>query len=321
MTDPVRLLELAGDVFKSRRGDQDARRRLMRNALPLAADYLIRPGAGRLLERGLETLRDVASEEGWRLPGGLVDDTAGQLLPNYEPFVDRLVSSPYGFYTVMGEPGTGKTTLALRLAQRIVEEQGYRVVSVGGMHPDDRRKWSADEWIELEAPGAFVQAMGTVAETMVSARAHRHLKEITHRVVLLDDAIMTAHISAKRFNQALMQAWSIYRHLDWVILVTARQFRALTTVAENADARFLKKPDWQQLTSERDKARMWWREAEAAYRELRHSADWQQRPRERDWIYVQAPGLRYTGMLPYSAPSPPTVPTATVIVEPERESL
>ncbi len=321
MTDPVRLLELGADMLRSRRGDQDARGRLMRNALPLAADYLIRPGAGRLLERGLETLRDVAAEEGWRLPGGLATIGEGDPLPNYEPFVERLVAAPFGFYTIMGEPGTGKTVLALRLAQRIAEEHGYQVVSVGGMHPDDRRKWKTDEWIQLEAPGAFVKAMDAVAETMVTARVHRHRRELTGRVILLDDAIMTAHISAKRFNQSLTQAWSIYRHLDWVVLLTARMFRALTTIAENADARFLKRPDWQQLSSERDKARFWWRDAEAAYKGLRHSADWQTRPREREWIYVQAPGLRYTGLMPYSTPEPPTTTLVLDPVPPDRETL
>jgi adenylate kinase family enzyme len=293
MPDPLRLLELTGDVLRARRGDQDARGRLLRGALPMAADMLIRPGAGRLIERGLDTLRDVASEEGWHLPGTLASAAARSELPNYEPFVERLTTTPYGFYTIAGEPGTGKTTLALRLAQRIAEEQGFSVVSVGGMHLDDRNKWSTDEWIELEAPGAFLHAMDKVATAMVE-RGQTYPRGIKGRVVLLDDAIMTAHTSSKRFNQALVQAWSVYRHLDWVIVVTTRQYKALVTVAENADARFLKRPDWQQLSSERDHARLWWRDAEHAYKELRRSADWQQRPRERDWIYVQAPRFGYT---------------------------
>ena len=295
MPDGLQLFDLVGELAKAYGGDPAARGRVLRNALPTVAN-LVRPGAGRYVRRGLELL-DHARDEDGRLELGA---GGGDQVGDFEGFIERLLATPYGFYVVVGEPSTGKTTLALRLAQRLVNERHYRAVGVGGFHPDDRRKWNTDEWIESAHPAAFLRAMSGIQRAMV--RGIDYPRGITRRVILLDDASLIAHSGATRFNRALLQAWNAYRHMSWVLIVTARTFKSVGPVAENADALFIKRPEWDQLTTERPETVTWWRDADQAYRDLRRTDDWKAAPDLRKWVYARAPRLRYMGMMPYGGP-------------------
>ena len=290
-------MDLAAELLKAHSGDQAARGRLLRNALPMAAN-LVRPGSGRIVRRGLELLDTARDGDRAELGGGETGDVGD--VGDFEAFVTRLLSRPYGFYVIVGEPETGKTTLALRLAQRLTLERHYKAVAVGGFHPDDRRIWGTDTWVEYAHPASFLKAMGSIQRAMVAGREYP--AAIMRRVVLLDDASLTAHSGAAKFNRALLQAWNAYRHLKWIIVVTARTFKSIGPVAEACDARFMKKPEWGQLTTERPEAVPWWRDADDAYRGLRRTPEWREAPNFKQWVYVHAPRLRYTGMLPYGGP-------------------
>jgi hypothetical protein len=294
MSNGLDLLEWAGELLRAHRGDTAAKGRLLRNALPIAAD-LVHPGSGRYVRRGLELL-----DESRDADLALAEPEASGSLGDYTAFVTRLLARSYGFCVVVGEPDTGKTTLALRLAQRLALERNFRVVAVGGFHPDDRRRWDTDAWIEYAHPAAFLKAMRQVQRAMT--RGVDYPRGIKRAVVLLDDASLIAHAGATTFNRALLQAFNAYRHLDWWIVVTARNFKSVGPVCEAADVRFLKRPMWAQLKHERPETLDWWREADEAYRALRRSPEWEQAPSLKQWVYVQAPRLRYTGLLPYGGP-------------------
>jgi ATPase family associated with various cellular activities (AAA) len=300
MSDGRRLVELAADLLRAHGGDRAAKGRLLRNALPLAAN-VVKPGAGWYVRRGLEFLDEARDQDLERASDETpeLDGYAG----DFEAFTTRLLNRSYGFYIVTGEPETGKTTLALRLAQRLWLERHFGVVAVGGFHPDDRRKWETDQWVEYAHPASFLKAMRQVERAMVKGRDYP--TGIKRRVILIDDAALIAHAGATTFNRALLQAWNAYRHLDWVLIVTARTFKSVGPVCQAADVRFLKRPVWDQLVHERHDALAWWREADEAFRQLRRTPEWQAAPSARQWVYVQAPRLHYSGMLPYGGPIRP----------------
>lgn len=306
-------LDLMEDVLRARQGDQAAARRALRGGLPLAADLLIRPGAGSVVTRGLGLLDELRGERA-RTGGDVIDGVAREgaapTLPSYTSFVQRLIRQRCGLYVAVGPQGSGKTTLILRLAQRIADAMGYSVHAVGGIHPDDRARWRTDEWIEYEAADHFVAAMPVISAAMLGHldADDPRLRLLRRRVLLLDDASLHAHVGRVAANRALQQAYSVYRHVDWIICLSAVSFKTITTVAEDADVRFLKRPTREKdgrLTveaTERDETLRWWRAAEQAYAELRGTTDWRERPHERQWVYTQAPRLGYDGLVHYDGP-------------------
>ena len=300
MPGALELLEFAHVAVRASRGDPEARDQLVREGLPAAAEWLA-PGSSPYVTKTLALLRDLQPGALGEPPAGAAEAAEDAAEPAYSRFVRRLLAQRFGFYVVVGEPGSGKTTLALRLASRLAAERGYQVVAVGGLHPDDRRRWQTDGWVESAPAEEFLRAMDAVGEAMVDGAEYPI--GLKRRVLLLDDASLLAHTSQQRLGRALLRLWNVYRHLDWVAVLTARTFRSITTVAEGADARFLKRPVWEALVRERDEARAWWQAAEDAYRALRGTADWQTDPHEQHWVYVDAPALHYKGMLPYGGPA------------------
>jgi ATPase family associated with various cellular activities (AAA) len=300
------LFDIAKDLLAAQRGDTDASRRMLRRAVPLAADLLVRPGAGMFVSRGLEVWDEYqAYKAADQHPED--DDEPESTTHPMDRFVQRLLSKRFGFYVVGGEPGTGKTTLALRIAERFATERGYGVVAVGGLHPDDRRRWRTDGWIASEHPEGYIKAMQAIAAAMVEGVEYP--REIKRRVILLDDASLSAHASQAGMTRALLRTWNAYRHLDWIVILTARTFKSISTVAEGADALFLKRPAWDALVAEREEARGWWEEAERAFASLKHSDEWTFFPSEKEWVYARSERLRYKGPLRY------TVPQGTAEVE------
>lgn len=298
------LLDLAQTALRAKRGDPAARQRLAREGAPLLAD-MYRPGLGALVARGL-TLFDEYRATTAAPP--VVDAEYTELaedvrrLPDWSPFVLKLFRRRFGFYTAFGEPGSGKTTLLLKIAQRLHQEHGYAVSAVGGLHPDDRTRWRTDAWVDFEPRDAFIDAMDAVAEAMEAGGEYP--AGLKRRVLLLDDASLSAGVGAVRANRALQAAWSHYRHLDWVILLSSRTFKTVAMVAEGADVRFLKRPrDWEDLEAvERTDVLHLWRRAERAYQELRRTDDWAENPDERCWAYADAPELRWKGLVQYGGP-------------------
>lgn len=267
----------------------------------------MQPGAGLVVTRGLDVLRELTGAAVLAPPGTerahSSPSNAGQAEDDapYAAFVQRLIQRPYGFYVAVGEPGRGKTTLALRLARRLYDEHGYTVRLVGGAHPDDRAKHRTAEWTRTESPEAFVAAMKGIADTMLEDSSDQYPAEIQRQVVLVDDASLIANVGEVRFNRALAGLWNVCRHMSWIGIVTMRAFKSVTTVAEGADARFLFRPDYESLGAiERGEALLWWKRADAAFAERFG-------PRatsaERGWVYVDAgASLGYQGLVPFSPP-------------------
>src|SRR5437016_1099250 len=129
MSEARGLFELAADLLRARNGDRAAKGRLLRNALPIAAN-VVKPGAGWYVRRGLEFIDEARDQDPDRLASGQAEPDG--YVGDFEAFTERLPGRQYGFYIVCGEPETGKTTLALRLAQRLWLERNFAVVAVGG---------------------------------------------------------------------------------------------------------------------------------------------------------------------------------------------
>ncbi len=306
-------------------GDQQAVAYLKGQGWADAADVLLQPGAGDLARQTVEFAR-----QGWaNLAGGTPQLWGGPPMgpggnpgePRFASFVRWLKRQDWGTWVAVGPKGSGKTTLAVRLAQTWAEEHGYTVDAVG-MHPED-----VPRWFNVVGTEAFFERIGRLKETLDppqypespdppgggrkhTARPRRfsagELKRLHRRVIIIDEAGLIIGVNAQdrgRFvARTLVQA---ARHLENHIIFSGQLMRQIPEDLLNADAIFVKKPlGDEHMSDKRDNPMISgiWSAALEAFEKLPQSLYWAGLPRYQSWAYVYSRSRDYFGMMPVKDP-------------------
>lgn len=141
----------------------------------------------------------------------VVDEHAHQKMA----FFRRFTSQTYGVYLILGGRGTGKTALALRLAQ-ILDRDTYAIGIPSSVAP---------------------KGLNTMLMTDIASVPK-------HSVVIIDDASLYASSADARSAPmlALQGLINICRHVDVTLLITGQQAASLYKYVMDADGLFLKPP-------------------------------------------------------------------------------
>lgn len=162
---------------------EDPKKALAKSA-PKVLDR-IHPEAGQVAR--------VALAIGQKSAGVMRLDTASQ-----NEFMRSLKEQGWGVYPIMGLQGSGKTVLAIWLADYISNPNNYEI----GMRPDQRPAWA--------------HSLNNIQELLTLP---------AHSTVILDDVSQLISIYGygdKRTNQALTDAIALCRHKQLTIIATGQ---------------------------------------------------------------------------------------------------
>ncbi len=309
--------ELARTLGRVRAGDPEAVRALadFRRWQPLAEAFS--PELARLLE-GIEAARDAFAYT--------VSKPQAVEAEFYEPmpwsgFVSRLKAQKFGGHIIMGYMGSGKTTLALKLAWLWKEAHGYVVDAV---EMDDR---SRPEWAraidtqtllhrahKLKAYRSATVNPDPDEERAAKPRPREVGPPVTERVILIDEAgLAIPQTPSDPVRWAIREALVYSRHVNWLVIFCAQAARlipqdifGLTTVWVKAppvrSGDRVKEQLMKQADTDRDVPyirELYDRAAEALSRVFVSNYFAGEYADLRAWAYVESPELGYTGVVPF----------------------
>lgn len=357
----MNLLSLLGAVPTATRLWEAVRR--AREGDPEALDYIksqgwvdalnvVNPGAGETGLRVLQDLRAAGETIRRTLSGNVVDGEFREMGP-WEPFVGRLFRVPFGGHIVLGSYGSGKTTLAVKLAQRYRMAFGYPVECVS-MYGNDVPPWAVTISSDLlvrrmaklkryleslavddESESEFYPLEGQVEAPPLFEMAQPMERPPslppTGRIIIIDEASlsMTSNPNDPARRSAIM-ALTQSRHLDWIVIYIGQwagqlplQLLGMTTV-------WVKKPDGREAFTDRDNSavRDLWNRASESFYGLTNNRFY--RPPFADpraWAFCDckslgAHGAGFQGLIPFS-PADYQLPEldnlATVVLDPNGE--
>ncbi len=299
---------------RARDGDQDSLAYLKEQGWADALE-LWQPGSGELGKQLLHQVKDAGDILSRTMRGELADP---QTRVPWGAFLNRLLDQGYGAHIILGMPGTGKTTLAKRLALRCAEAQGYTIETVN-MFPEDIPE------------GASVIDMDTLVKRMAKLRAYlRSTANVDiddadgaepepsepvglppiRRVVVIDEAILSMTVNAMDpGRRAALQAMAQCRHLNWIVIYIGQWAGQLPLALLGQACVWVKEPQGREALTDRDEpmVRDLWERAGAGFKRLSDS-NWYIKPwlDRRSWAYVDCQSLNgergHNGMVPFSMP-------------------
>lgn len=313
-------------------GDPRALDYLKREGLLETVD-LIKPGAGETARQVRDHLRDAMGIlRGELNTPGTIDADYRVLDEDNEPgappwwgFLRRLLRQDHGAHIILGPVGSGKTTLAKRLAARYADMHGYQIEAVN-MYADD------------VPAGAVTIGMDTLVKRM--KRLTRYLAQYTtededdegqddetwqetyieeepepgpvslpptRRVIIIDEAILAMSSNVNNpGRKSSLQALAQCRHLQWVVIYIGQWAGQLPLPLLGQAIVWCKQPNGREALTDRDHpiVRDLWERTGAGFAELRRSP-WYQEPWQdpRSWAYCDCQSLKggpgYSGMVPF----------------------
>ncbi len=327
----INLLQMAQ---RAANGDPEAVTYLRENGLYDVLDLVVHPGAGTAGRKVLEGVREMASGEYTQVL------EPGESYP-WSGFVKRLLNQRSGGHIFLGQMGTGKTTLAVKLAWQWANKLGYDVEFVGLYGedlPDFGKTVHFDTLVHrmgclteyLKAQGVpddedYFQESGDDDEDeelelfghrtrIRKPRRPRYKAQLppARKVIVIDEMGMQVKRgvqSAQR--EAVMQYLAQSRHVHSLVLFLAQYASQIPLNVFGQSTIWVKRPTGSEKDTDRDNilVRQCWEEAEEAFRRLRQTG-WQVDPYQdwRSWAYVHCPSLTgapgYQGMVPFTKYDP-----------------
>lgn len=293
-------------------------------AADLAGELAGYPGAGALAQQIAGDIRSFLYGNGPTVVDGTWREITADAVPPYASFVDRLSRSRSGGHIILGAPGTGKTSLANRLAERWMTTLDYQV-EVVAMYGRDRPAFATTittqtlihrmrklrRYLDAQAvPDADempVAASREDADGESAAPAPEPALPPRRRVVIIDEASLS--LSSRQSNPetaAAVAALMHCRHLDWHVVYVAQMARLLPEGLFAQTTQWVKRPLGKEKDADRDNpiVQDLWERAEEAFAPLRQSP-WFAPPYAtiEAWTYVDSLALHFRGLVPAAQPS------------------
>lgn len=280
-----------------------------------AADQL-RPGASGLangIRREIEQFSGRAGviEGDYRV----LDEGPGRM--PWASMVESVLRRTWGGHVLLGQPGSGKTTLACTLARHWHARTGYRVEAVN-MYGEDLPPGAVTIGMEtlqgrMQYLAACLKSLnvdddhpeGEVAEDRYDA-LDRLVASVGRRIIIIDEASLgMGNTGSDPARRAALQSLAQCRHLEWLICYIGQWAGQIPLPLFGLTTLFVKQPTGEEEDTDRDNrvVRALWRDATAGFAAIRQSPYWAHWPDPRAWSYVRVPagagGARaYRGMAP-----------------------
>ena len=288
---------------------------------PEAIAYLMREGwkdALGIYNPRLRTAAEMAvpkGREAWQLfrqalRGNVIDGSAEEVLP-WSDIVRHLKAETHGAHVIVGPTGSGKTNLALRLAE-IWQNRFQRPVYVISGYPEDIPDWAERtsmrqllHWVERLASylepeenseGKELEEKRSKAGQKPATEAE--IRAMSGKIIVIDEASMSmggiSSVGKQTARDVAAYAMTQCRHVRWHVVYVGQLLRHIREDLRSNAVLFVKHPSGQEMLNDRSDdifIKRTWEAATEAFRGLRSSPYYQDYPDVRAWSWVRAPLL------------------------------